>query len=139
MTEVQVADGNGIDQFRLDQLQARFISIVRNTTRRNSQSQLVAVITELLAAGRAKRNEKDDIIVPIDTGTMTFNSTMFGPPPGSWNEGLPEHFGYYWIMYRGYKEPFVVEYDNKRCMTRTSDGMKITRAHISYWKRTLGR
>lgn len=139
MVEVQVADGDGIDQFRIDQLQSRFISLVRATQRQNNKPELVEVIKELLASGRARRNAKDDIIVPIDTGTMTFDAFLFGPPDGPWEASpRPEHYGYYWVEYRGYKEPFVIEVDTKRT-TRTSDGLVIIRSGIIRWKRCGGR
>jgi hypothetical protein len=142
VVEVQVADGSGAEQFKLDQLRSRLTSLVRSNMGDLGKPELLALVTEMIAVGIARRNAKDEVIVPIDGdggATMTFDAELFGPPDGPWEASpRPEHYGYYWIEYRGYKEPFVIEIDTKRT-TRTSDGLVITRRQIIRWKRCRGR
>ena len=109
-------------------------------------SEAKGIITRLLEIGHARRLPRDDIVIPLTHDqSATFPAALLGPPPGPWtdmDEETPQFYGYYWIRYRGVKDPFVAEFDTKKWLRPRDDGAvedRLQRQHITAWKALWGR
>ena len=137
---IQVGDGNGIDQFKVDQI----LSLLACEIRKTSNGTLVReLLLEALAAGAGRRDGVDDIIVSFSKDlTATFPAAMIGPPPGPWRslkDDPPLFDSNYWIHFRG-KHPFVASYDNKGWEMAVSPSKnRLNSQEIDGWKPLWGR
>jgi hypothetical protein len=138
MSEIQVGDGNGIDQFKVEELLCALAAEMRKTS---TGERLRWLLLASVDAGAARFNQDDDVIVNFPGQTATFPSGLIGEPPGPWTDIKvlrPQFNGSYWIMFRG-KSPFVASYDNKGWeMVNSPSQNRINSQHVTAWKPRWG-
>ena len=136
---IQVRDGDGVDQFKIDEMLCTLAAEVKKTS---TGERLRSLLLEAVELGVARFNQDDDVIVSFPGNqTVTFPSGLIGEPPGPWTDIKvlrPQFDGNYWIMFRG-KSPFVASYDNKGWeMVNSPSKNRINSQEIDAWKPRWG-